>query len=293
MTDLTDDGRRMIAQLATRHSLSTDTVEAMARAMARGGGTMAQFNIPELGGGGQWMMGGMTMVGDMFDIGLKNTVVNLCGDLSSAMKDTPFFHAAKTSGGGWPPELGNPAVTGGQNAMRYAYFPQARRVVIDPGNGRPMRVLDSGEHAIGGFSQQQSNGSDPVSGLSFTSQFGRFSLMSLPEAGAASTDAIGHGEASGEPTVSSSSSSSMSRQGQGDSPNQGSGQAHRADPSRPETRPQPTSAAEARASQPSKAIGADIDTILSTIERLAKLHEAGVLSDEEFAAKKTELLARL
>jgi len=287
MTDLTDDGRHAIARIAARHSLSTDTVEAMARAMARGGGTMAQFNIPELGGGGQWMMGGMTMVGDMFNTGLQNTVVNLCRDLSDAMKDVPFFRTAQASGGGWPAELGNPAVSGGQNAMRYAYFPQSRRVAVDPGNGRPVQMLDSGEHAISGFSQQQSNGSDPASGLSFSSQFGQFSLMSLPEAGAASTDAAGHGEAGDEPTASSTPT-------QGNGGTQGSGQAQRNDPPRPEARPHPVPPADATpASQPPKTIVADVDTILSTIERLAKLREAGALTDEEYATKKTELLARL
>ncbi|MGF1551970.1 MAG: SHOCT domain-containing protein [Paracoccaceae bacterium] len=37
----------------------------------------------------------------------------------------------------------------------------------------------------------------------------------------------------------------------------------------------------------------DADAILSTIERLAKLREAGALTDEEFAAKKADLLGRL
>jgi len=258
----------------------------MARAMARGGGTMAQFNIPELGGGGQWMMGGMTMVGDMFNTGLQNTVVNLCGDLSNAMKEVPFFHGTEASGGGWPTELGNPTVTGGQNAMRYAYFAQARRVVINPGNGLPVRVLDSGEHVIGGFSQQQSNGSDPASGLSFSSQLGQFPMMSLPEVGATPTESTGRGGAEGEPTV-SSSSSSMSQENREHGQNQGSGQARWNDPS------QPTPTAEAPAPHPSKIVGTDVDTILSTIERLAKLREAGALNEEEYAAKKTELLARL
>ena len=35
------------------------------------------------------------------------------------------------------------------------------------------------------------------------------------------------------------------------------------------------------------------DDILGTIERLATLHKNGILSDQEFAAKKAELLARL
>jgi Short C-terminal domain len=35
------------------------------------------------------------------------------------------------------------------------------------------------------------------------------------------------------------------------------------------------------------------DTVLATLERLAELHQKGVLTDAEFAAKKAELLARI
>ena len=66
-SQLTEHGRRTLADLAQRYGLSQEALEAMAHAVARGGGTMAQFNIPDLGGSGQWMAGGMTMVGDMFD----------------------------------------------------------------------------------------------------------------------------------------------------------------------------------------------------------------------------------
>lgn len=35
------------------------------------------------------------------------------------------------------------------------------------------------------------------------------------------------------------------------------------------------------------------DMIVNQIRKLAELHEAGILTEEEFTAKKTELLARL
>ena len=54
--------------------VSVDAVRTLLFAVAAGGGTLAQFNHPELGGNGQWMSGGMTMVGDMFNYGLKATV---------------------------------------------------------------------------------------------------------------------------------------------------------------------------------------------------------------------------
>ena len=36
-----------------------------------------------------------------------------------------------------------------------------------------------------------------------------------------------------------------------------------------------------------------VDAVLATIEKLAALHSAGILTDEEFAEKKKELLAKI
>ena len=103
--------------------------------MSAGGGTLAQFSHPEFGGSGQWMSGGMTMVGDMFDYGLKATVSGLCSELSSLLSSQQVFVPLppQSARGGliapgnnwWPAELGNPSSSGGQNNSRYAYFPQA------------------------------------------------------------------------------------------------------------------------------------------------------------------------
>ena len=100
MSNLTPAGRSVISELAMRYGLSEPAVEQMARAVSNGGGTMAQFNIPELGGGGQWMSGGMTMVGDMFNHGLQNTVANLCGELSNAMASTLFSNRRRLRSAG-------------------------------------------------------------------------------------------------------------------------------------------------------------------------------------------------
>ena len=50
---------------------------------------MAQFTHPELGGSGQWMQGGMTMVGDMFNNALKAQVDGLCAELSRFLAQHP------------------------------------------------------------------------------------------------------------------------------------------------------------------------------------------------------------
>ena len=73
----------------------------------------------------------------------------------------------------WPGELGEPASSGAQNGMRYAYFPQKRRLLVER-DGRKS-VYDSAEHQISGVSQQSGQSSPLV----FTSQSGPVPLDSL------------------------------------------------------------------------------------------------------------------
>src|SRR3974377_2074842 len=86
MPKLTPEGEKIIAGLAEQYKIGADAVKMMLDAVARGGGTMAQFNVPEFGGSGQWMRGGMTMAGDMFNNSMKATVDNLCTELSNLMQ---------------------------------------------------------------------------------------------------------------------------------------------------------------------------------------------------------------
>lgn len=88
----------------------------------------------------------------------------------------PSLFVPEASGGfnWWPADLGQPASTGAQNGVRYAYFPGARRLAIDL-NGQ-VTVYDSLDHQIGGFSQQQGGSGS----LTFTSQYGTVFVSSLP-----------------------------------------------------------------------------------------------------------------
>ena len=274
MPNITAAGQAVIADLARRYGLSQGAVEHMARAVVNGGGSMAQFNVPELGGSGQWMAGGMTMVGDMFNMGLQNTVANLCGELANAMTTTLVFEPIPVGGpmgSAWPEWLGLIAASGGQNQARYAYFPQARRLAFDHGDGRPLTLLDTGDHQIGGFSQQQSGPGDPFLGVSVSSQYGQFALSSFPLAD-------GSGTAAAPPMVSTPAAAPP--------PPPPVSQMESVAPEPPPA-PMPPSAA------PATAPGVSTSEILSTIEALARLRDAGALSEQEFSAKKTELLARL
>jgi hypothetical protein len=166
-----------IDDIAARHGFSTEAVRAVAEALRRGGGHMAQFNHPDLGGPGQWSSGGMIMIGEMGNNDLKARVAALCEDLAGSTGPVPAAaeeHPGQT-GAWWPEQLGAPSSSGAQNDMRYACFPGQRRLaVMDDGK---LRVYDTGEHRITGVSQQQSGSRT----LSFTSPDGTVRLEDLKE----------------------------------------------------------------------------------------------------------------
>jgi Short C-terminal domain len=266
-----------INDIAQRYGLSREAVLAMLYAVHAGGGTMAQFSIPELGGSGQWMRGGMTMVGNMFDNALKARVDALCGELAQLLATTPVFSA---SSNWWPDNLGVPSSAGGQNNVRYAVFPGTRRLAIQI-NGAT-QVFDTGEHRIGGVQQQQGSGYGSVS---FTSQLGTFDVSSLTELGVQGTAET----PAAAPAPQQHSAPQHQSQYQSNPAPQFAPQA----PATQATAPQ-APAPQAPASGPSSGGGSgDPASIVAAIESLAGLHQRGILSDEEFAAKKAELLNRL
>ncbi len=279
MTKLTPEGEKIVAGLAERYRIGADAVKMMLDAVARGGGTMAQFNVPEFGGSGQWMRGGMTMAGDMFNNTMKATVDNLCTELSNLMAAQVGLFApmsqsqSQSQGAGsggtsaymwqspsynwWPAELGNPASTGSQNSLRYAYFPEIRRLAIDLCG--TIEVYDTTGFNIQGFGQQQ--GGDAAS-ITFASQRGTVRLHSLPRVHGFGGEKASERKAPDAKTAPDASTA-------------------------PELKATPTAAPAA------KPAGGDAGSILALIEQLGGLKEKGLLTEEEFAAKKAELLKRL
>ncbi|MEE4023794.1 SHOCT domain-containing protein [Gordonia sp. PKS22-38] len=267
---LTPEGDTAVNDIAQRHGLSRDAVVSMLVAVNAGGGTMAQFSIPELGGSGQWMRGGMTMVGNMFDNALKARVDTLCNELAQMLATMTVFPPAAAPAGGfaannwWPAELGSPSSSGGQNHVRYAIFPGPRRLAINIDG--VVRIFDTGEHNIGGVQQQQGAAYGLVT---FTSQFGTFDVSSLQELGTQPGD----GPAAAAPPEAAPAFAAPEPQAP---------QPQAPQPQGPESQaPLPPTGSD------------DSAGIISAIESLAGLHQRGILSDEEFAAKKAELLGRL
>lgn len=180
-----------IADIAQHHGFSPEVGRVIAEALRRGGGRMAQFNHPDLGGMGQWVAGGMLMIGDMFNDDLKARVGALCRDIAAVpgpipaaaeqqpgqtgtrpSENDPTSHSPRDW---WPDGLGTPTAAGAQNDMRYACFPQQRRLAVRR-DGK-VRVYDTGDHRITGFSQAQSG----TQTLTFTSQTGAVRLEDLTE----------------------------------------------------------------------------------------------------------------
>ncbi len=75
----------------------------------------------------------------------------------------------------WPEDLGQPATSGSQNSMRYAFFPEKRRLLIEE-NGK-LTTYDSGDHRISGVSQQHGQSRS----LAFADQNGSVSLDDLKQ----------------------------------------------------------------------------------------------------------------
>ncbi len=169
-----DNKRAAIAGLARTHHMSEGAMTHLLDALQRGNGSAAQFNHPELGGMGQWMAGGMIMIGDGYNHALKATIAHLCAELVPLATRT-----VAPSGGGfsafprlgesrawWPDELGAASASGAQNGVRYAYFATARRLALEIA-GR-VTIYDTLDHIISGVAQQQGKAST----LRFQSQHG-------------------------------------------------------------------------------------------------------------------------
>lgn len=286
MRPLSPEGQKIVESLAQRQGVSTEAVMVMLRALVEGNGTMAQFDHPEFGGMGQWTRGGMTMVGDMFNHALKAKVDGLCSDLAGLLGSEPFFmrrgsqqsqsqhqdhgsrgplgevslfvpSAGTPWGDVWPANLGAATTTGSQNDIRYAFFPSSRRLAIEI-HGQ-VTVYDTQDHHITGVSQQQGAGAS----LTFVSQHGLVRVADLRVV----SEAVS-GEASAGASATAGPRQDVT-----------------------EATSEPSASTPARAETPTPETAAE--DIFFKIERLADLHKKGILSEDEFAAKKAELLSRL
>ena len=302
MQQLSPEGRQAIDDIARRHGFSSEAVTSMLWSVVQGNGSMAQFGHPEFGGSGQWMRGGMTMVSDMFNNTLKARVDGLCNELSALVSSQPglvqsgSFQSQSQGGGGGYGNLGGQggqqqsSWSGGAQPSSGGFAPSggASLFVPAPGGGDwwgpslrwpdatgaqngvryayfsqarrlaievngRVTIYDTLDHHIGGFSQQQSGSGS----LSFNSQYGLVDVASLP---VVSVD----GQAPAAPAPLQAAPAAYGAPSQPASPSNG----------------------------PAGGLPQGLD-VFAAIDKLAELHARGVLTAEEFSAKKAELLSRL
>lgn len=165
-----------LAGIAQQHGFARDAVHAMWESLRCGQGHMARFDHAEFGGNGQWLHGGVIVLGDIFNDALSLRVGALCDELSQLLAVHPEWAAEplrRLSVHWWPAGLSTPASSGAQNGIRYAWFPAQRRLAVERDGA--VTLYDTDDHRIGGVAHLQGG----VGPLCFSSQNGPIDLATL------------------------------------------------------------------------------------------------------------------
>ncbi len=287
MGELAPETRRRLEAAAYAHGFSVVTALCLHRALVAGNG-MAQFSHPELGGLGQWAGGGMIMIGEMGNPELRRRVGALCVELAALQPalDPGCAISDPTEGGfgadriaepgaptpaprqWWPAGLGIPSSSGVQGEVAYAWFPHACRLAVRQSDR--LAVYNTSGHSITGLSQCGGT----AASIRLHGESGEIGLSDF-------IPADEYAPAWTAPRVVDAATTNAT--------------AAHADPAAP---------AGADAAHPVREefdrAGAAVSSALSCpddplamIDRLAELRASGILTDQEFVAKKTELLGRL
>ena len=289
MRKLTPAGQQLIQEVAQRHGFSTDAVMSMLESVIRGNGSMAQFNHPEFGGSGQWMQGGMTMVSDMFNNYLKGRVDGLCFELSRLMANQPDLIRS----GGFQSQSQGTQQQGndgdGQQQKQSAGYSGSNQQQTAAGPVGPVSLFvppapgTSGDWWPADLGRPNSTGAQNDLRYAYFAQPRRLAI-----------------EANGKVTIYDTLDHQISgfsqQQFRGTSLTFASQHGLVAVASLPVVSvggvPQLASPPVQEGPVGTQSVVRDAD-VFATIEKLARLHAKGILSDEEFAAKKAELLTRL
>ena len=249
-----------LARIAAQNGFTPEAAGAMLDALVRGGGTMAQFTHAEFGGAGQWMRGGMTMVPDMFNTTLTSRVDALGRDIADWLASQPPVPpgAAAVTPTAAQSQLQSSGIPGGISLG--AWWPKEYGAPSSTGvqNGtRYAYFADAHRLAVdgGGRLVVYDTLDHAISGFS-QQQGGQDGMAFSSQHGTVDLAAlpVAHGSAAPAAVL--------------------------------PVAPVPAGAA----AQPDTAAR---DDIIATIEKLAGLEARGILSAEEFGAKKAELLARI
>src|SRR4051794_11312142 len=145
-----------IPAIASRYGVSEAIVRVIHRCLQTTNGLMCQFDIPEFGGMGQWQPG-QVMITRWNDHDLRAKVDGLCSEIAAIVRGSDTAapaalsrppgtapavgHVDLAAGESWWPAMyGHPSAAGAQNGVRYAYFPDKHRLLIQ--NGAHIEAYD-------------------------------------------------------------------------------------------------------------------------------------------------------
>jgi hypothetical protein len=159
----------VIPEIAARYLIPEEKVREIYGQLQANGGTQCQFECVQLGGPVQWMPG-MVMTSRLHDHDLRARVDGLCSELCAIVRgmDTASPAAFRRDADAppavsrvdlpageswWPATLGSPAASGDQNGVRYAYFPDKHRLLLQ--EGARIDAYDTQDYRLTGVAQQQ------------------------------------------------------------------------------------------------------------------------------------------
>jgi hypothetical protein len=268
MRQLSPAGEQAISAIAQRHGFSFDATLSMLDAVINGNGSMAQFSHYEFSGSGQWMRGGMIMISDMFNNNLKSRIDSLCYELAALVSNQPDLlrsgsFQSQTQGG----QSQNTQFQGSSQAQNATGPAGPASLFVAPPAG------SSGEWWPAGIGWPNSTGAQNNARYAYFQQARRLAI----EVNGTVTlyDTLDHQIGGFSQQQSYGGSMSFNSQyglmSVADLPIISINGVPQATP------PQGNAAGD----------------ILAAIAKLGELHAQGFLSDQEFSAKKAELLARL
>ncbi len=282
MPPLSPAGQQAINDLAQHHGFSPAAVLNMLEAVINGGGGMAQFNHPEFGGSGQWMQGGMIMLSDMFNNYLKGRVDNLCYELSNLIANQPDLlrrDSFQSQSQGGPSQ--NQSYSSGGQQQQNGYGPVGPvSLFVPPPPG--------GSSDWWGVSLRWPNSTGAQNGVRYA-YFAQARRLAIEVNGRVTIyDTLDH-QISGF-SQQQSYGGSLTFSSQYGLVDVASLPVVSVDGVVAQPTAMPIAAAPQQEFAETQSGGADI---FATLERLAQLHVKGIVSDDEFSAKKAELLSRL
>jgi hypothetical protein len=289
MRKLTPAGQQLIEEIAQRHGFSTGAVTSMLRSVIRGNGSMAQFGHPEFGGSGQWMYGGMTMVSDMFNDNLKDQVHELCSELSGLIANHPELALSGSFQSQSQDKQQRRNDGSGQRQQQSAGYAGGKQE--QPAAGPvgsvslfvPVAPWASGDWWPADLGRPNSTGAQNNLRYAFFAQPRRLAIevngkMTVYDTPTHQINGFSQQQSSGASLAFSSSHGLVDI---ANLPVVSTDEASQAESLPTQEKPVST-----------QSVAGEAD-VLVTIEKLAQLHAKGILTDDEFAAKKKELMGRL